>query len=84
MKESRSWGDYKYEKLFQYSLVSPARALRNSLAIRWKDFQYALIMPAQITIVVTKFSRWLRWDEKLAHRLEASNQPDLLVIQAAS
>src|SRR5262245_63178749 len=33
---------------------------------------------------ITKFSRWLRWDEELAHRLVASNQPDLLVIQAAS
>src|SRR5499426_972416 len=33
---------------------------------------------------ITKFSRWLRWDGELAHRLVASNQPDLLVIQAAS
>src|SRR5262245_42396123 len=33
---------------------------------------------------ITKSSRWLRWDEELAHSLVASNQPDLLVIQAAS
>ena len=33
---------------------------------------------------VTKFSRWLRWDEKLAYRLEASNQPDFATYQGRS
>ena len=33
---------------------------------------------------VANFSRWLRWDEKLAYKLEASNQPDYAAYQGRS